>query len=92
MCKTITIYCKNNNIYKEVPIGSSLLEIYEWVGTPLSFQPMNALVNNKTEGLTYRCWEPKDIEYVDYSRLSGQRTYVRSLCHIFSKAVSDILP
>ena len=54
MCKTITIYCKNNNIYKEVPIGSSLLEIYEWVGIPLSFQPMNALVNNKTEGLTYR--------------------------------------
>ena len=92
MFKTITIYCKNNNIYKEIPIGSSLMEIYEWVGAPLSFQPMNALVNNKTEGLDYRCWEPKDIEYIDYSQLSGQRTYVRSLCHIFSKAVNDVLP
>ena len=92
MFKTITIYCKNNNIYKEIPIGSSLMEIYELVGTPLSSQPMNALVNNKTEGLDYRCWEPKDIEYIDYSQLSGQRTYVRSLCHIFSKAVNDVLP
>ena len=92
MSKTITIYCKNNNIYKEVPMGSSLLDIYEWVGAPLPFKPMNALVNNKTEGLIYRCWEPKDIEYIDYSQLSGQRTYVRSLCHIFSKAVNDLLP
>jgi uridine kinase len=53
---------------------------------------MNALVNNKVEGLTYRCRQPKDIEFVDYTRQSGLRTYVRSLCHIFSKAVNDVLP
>ena len=28
MSETITIYCKNNNTYKDVPIGSSLLDIY----------------------------------------------------------------
>lgn len=92
MSETITIYCKNNNLYKEVPIGSSLLDIYSWVGAPLQYRPMNAQVNNKVEGLTFRCWQPKDIEYVDYTQLSGLRTYVRSLCHIFSKAVNDILP
>lgn len=92
MSETITIYCKNNNTYKEVPIGSSLQEIYPLVGAPLRLRPMNAQVNNKTEGLNYRCWHPKDIEYVDYSQLSGMRTYVRSLCHIFSKAVHDVLP
>lgn len=32
MSETITIYCKNNNTYKEVPIGSSLLDIYSLVG------------------------------------------------------------
>jgi uridine kinase len=53
---------------------------------------MNALVNNKVEGLTYRCWQPKDIEFSDYTSPSGQRAYVRSLCHIFSKAVNDVLP
>ena len=50
MSETITIYCKNNNTYKEVPIGSSLLDIYSLVGAPLRLRPMNAQVNNKTEG------------------------------------------
>lgn len=92
MSETITIYCKNNNTYKDVPIGSSLLEIYTAVGAPLRYRPMNAQVNNKTESLNFRCWQPKDIEFIDYTQLSGLRTYVRSLCHIFSKAVYDIWP
>lgn len=92
MSDTLTIYCKNTATYHEVPIGASLLEIYTLVGSPLSYKPMNALVNNKTEGLTYRCWQPKDIEYVDYTQLSGMRTYVRSLCYLFAKAVNDVLP
>ncbi|WP_099463922.1 MULTISPECIES: nucleoside kinase [Parabacteroides] len=92
MSETITIYCKNNNVYKEVPVGSSLLDIYAAVGAPLHYRPMNAQVNNRTEGLNFKCWRPKDIEYVDYTELSGLRTYVRSLCHIFSKAVNDVLP
>ena len=90
MSETITIYCKNNNTYKDVPIGSSLLDIYTAVGAPLRYRPMNAQVNNKTESLNFRCWQPKDIEFIDYTQLSGLRTYVRSLCHIFSKAVYDI--
>lgn len=92
MSETITIYCKNNNIYKDVPMGTSLLDIYQAVGAPLRHRPMNAQVNNTVEGLNYRCWKPKDVEYVDYTLSSGLRTYVRSLCHIFSKAVNDVLP
>ena len=92
MSETITIYCKNNNTYKDVPIGSSLLDIYTALGAPLRYRPMTAQVNNKTESLNFRCWQPKDIEFIDYTQLSGLRTYVRSLCHIFSKAVYDIWP
>ena len=92
MSETITIYCKNNNTYPDVPIGSSLLDIYTALGAPLRYRPMNAQVNNKTESLNFRCWQPKDIEFIDYTQLSGLRTYVRSLCHIFSKAVYDIWP
>lgn len=62
------------------------------LGAPLRYRPMNAQVNNKTESLNFRCWQPKDIEFIDYTQLSGLRTYVRSLCHIFSKAVYDIWP
>lgn len=92
MSEMITIFCKNNNRYVEVPIGSSLIDIYKLAGSPLPNTPMNAQVNNKTKGLTYRCWHPKDVEFIDYTKSSGLRTYVRSLCHIFSKAVNDLLP
>ena len=74
MADTITIFCKNNNLYAEVPVGSSLSEIYTLVGEPLPYPPMNAQVNNKTESLNYRCWQPQDIAYVDYTQLSGMRT------------------
>ena len=92
MAETITIFCKNTNLYREVPIGSTLDEIYSLVGEPLAYPPMNAQVNHKTESLNYRCWQPQDIAYVDYTHLSGMRTYVRSLCHLFSKAVHDLWP
>jgi uridine kinase len=88
----IRIYCKNTSKYVEVPVGSALTEVYEAAGRPLAYLPMNAAVNNLTESLTYRCWQPCDVEFNDYSKLSGQRTYVRSLCHLLSKAVHDLLP
>ena len=92
MAESITIYCKNTSTYHNVPIGASLLEIYELVGSPLTYRPLSALVNNRIQGLTFHCWQPKDIEFVDYTSMAGMRTYLHSLCHIFSKAVYDVLP
>ncbi|MDR0393536.1 MAG: nucleoside kinase [Tannerella sp.] len=92
MTEMITIYCKNNRIYKDVNIGSSLSEIYTAVGSPLKHRPLCARVNNRVKGLTYRCWKSKDVEFMDYSRMSGYRAYLRSLCFILSKAVHDLFP
>lgn len=92
MTDTVTIFCKNNKIYKEVPIGTPLSEVFRLVGSPLPYPPMNAQVNNLTESLTCGCWKPQDVEFVDYTQRSGMRTYVRSLCHILSKAVNDLWP
>ena len=88
----VTIYCKNNNIYKEVKPGSSLFEIYKAVGSPLKHRALCASVNNRVRSLMYRCWQPKEVEFLDYTKLSGSRVYVRSLCFILSKAVNDIFP
>ena len=90
--ENITIYCKNNNINKEVKIGSSLLEIYKAVGSPLKHRSLCASVNNRVRSLMYRCWQPKEVEFLDFTKLSGCRVYVRSLCFILSKAVNDIFP
>ena len=89
---TITIFCKNNRFQKEVRIGSSLLEIYEAVGSPLKHRPLCARVNNRVQTLMYRCWQSKEVEYLDYTANSGFRTYVRSLSFILSKAVYDLFP
>ena len=88
----ITIYCKNNNIHKEVKIGSSLLEIYKAVGSPLKHRALCASVNNRVRSLMYRCWQPKEVEFLDMTKLPGYRVYLRSLCFILSKAVNDIFP
>ena len=88
----ITIYCNNNNIQKEVKIGSSLLDIYEAVGSPLKHRPLCARVNNRVKTLMYRCWQPKEITFLDYTDQSGFRVYVRSLCFVLSKAVNDLFP
>lgn len=90
--ETITIYCKNNHTYKEVPIGSSLSEIYPLIGAPLQYRPLSARVNHQVHGLDFRCWNPKDVEFVDYTTSSGYRTYVRSLCFILVKAINDLYP
>lgn len=87
-----TIYCKNNHTYKAVPIGSSLLDIYKLVGSPLRYAPLSARVNYRVEDLLWRCWNPKDLEFVDYTHSAGYRTYVRSLCYILCKAANDCYP
>ena len=92
MAEMITIYCKNTGKYHDIPSGATLLEVYKLVGEPLAYEPMNAQVNNRTQDLLYKCWQPKDIEFIDYTHLSGMRTYVRTLCYILSKAVHDVFP
>ncbi|MDR3194925.1 MAG: hypothetical protein LBT76_06520, partial [Tannerella sp.] len=52
--ETILVYCKNNDVCKAVPQGSSLLEIYDLAGAPLRYPPMSARVNQRVEGLDYR--------------------------------------
>lgn len=92
MKETITIYCKNTKSYQRFPIGTSLLSMYKSFGEPLKYCAMNAHVNNRVEGLKYRCYQSKDVEFNDYTSTSGQRAYIRSLCHIFAKAVEEIIP
>ena len=88
--ETTTIYCMNNNRYADIPVGSSLIEIYAMVGAPLRYRPLSARVNHRVVALDWRCLTPKDIEFVDYTHPAGNRTYLRSLCFILSKAVNDM--
>lgn len=92
MTETVTVHCVNTNDYKDISVGSSLVDLIEVFGVESKYPFINAKVNNKTESLTYRVFRPKTIEFVDLSNTSAMRTYVRSLCFILAKAVDDILP
>ena len=88
----LQICCKNNNISKNFPIGSSLLDIYNGFNLDIPYGPVSAKVNNKVEGLNYRAYNNKDVEFLNILNPSGMRTYVRSLCFILCKAVEDLYP
>lgn len=90
MGQTIRIRCKNNGKVLKAPIGSTLAEIYKQLDLGIQYGPVSARVNNKVEGLHYRVYHNKDIEYLDLHTSSGIRTYTRSLFMVLCKAVHDL--
>lgn len=92
MGKTVTIFCKNLNTYHEVPIGTSLREIFNLLDVKMPFQVMAAKVNNKVQSLDFIVYKSKDIEFIDISTPSGMRVYVRTLSMVMAKAVDDLCP
>ena len=92
MRQVLHIRCKNNKKTQEVPIGSTLSDIYKEINLQMPFGPVSAKVNNKVEGLHYRVSHNKDIEFLNLLSPSGIRTYTRSLFLVLCKAVHDLYP
>ncbi|MDD4009112.1 MAG: nucleoside kinase [Fermentimonas sp.] len=92
MTGTVKVHCLNTDEQKEIPIGTSLVDLIGEFAIKSPYLITNARVNNKTESLTYRVYRPKNVEFVDLTDSSAMRTYVRSLCFILAKAVDDIMP
>ena len=92
MNKNITIHCINTGKSHEVPIGSTLEEIYQLIGMHMPYGVTSAKVNNKVEGLHFMCFNDKDVEFLDITSPSGMRTYTRSLFFVLYKAVTDRFP
>ena len=90
MRQVLYIRCKNNKKTQEVPIGSTLSDIYKEINLQMPFGPVSAKVNNKVEGLHYRVYHNKDVEFLDLHSPSGIRTYTRSLFLVLCKAVHDL--
>ncbi len=88
----IEIYCKNNNIRKKYPAGTSLLEIYKDMGVQLNYGVIAARANHKMKDLKFRVYKPKTIEFVGINIPSGMRTYMRSLSFVMYKAIQELYP
>lgn len=92
MVPNINIYCKNNGKTYSVPAGSTLWDAFEATQLCIPFGPVSAKVNNKVEGLHYRLYNDKDVEFLNLQTPSGMRTYTRSLFFVLVKAVKDLFP
>ena len=92
MKKPVTIFCKNTQSYHDYPFGTSLKAIYKDLKINLEFKVVAARVNYKVEDLNFLIYKPKDIEFVDMGFPAGMRVYVRTLCMVLSKAISEIYP
>lgn len=92
MDQVIQVFCKNDNQYHFLPVGIKLADALKLLKIEKPYLVVNCKVNNKTESLDYRIYQPKTIEFVDLSESSGMRTYVRSLCFLLAKAISEVFP
>ena len=90
MEQTITIHIRNNDATIEAPMGSNLSEIYQLSGLQMNYNPISARVNNKVEGMHYRAYKQKEVEFLDITSASGSRAYTRSLFFVLCKAVHDL--
>ena len=90
--QTIKIRCKNNKKNLNVPIGSTLSEIFQKINLDMPHGPIGAKVNNRVEGLGFQVYRNKDVEFFDLTSSAGSRYYTRTLFFILCKAVHDLYP
>ena len=90
----LQIRCKNNNVTKSFPEGTSLLDIYQAFAEEiqLPYPVVSAKVNNVSQGLKFRVYQNRDVEFLDAREGSGHRVYVRSLSFVLYKATQDVFP
>ena len=92
MKQVIQIRCKNNKKTQKVEIGSTLFDVFSSFDLKMTHGSVSARVNNKVEGMHYRVYNSKDVEFLDMTTASGSRAYTRTLFFVLCKAVQDIYP
>ena len=92
MEQTVKIHCRNNGEMYDVPTGSTLEEVYAQIGLQMEYGPISARVNNKVEGMHYRVYKQKEVEFLNLYDSSAMRAYTRTLFFVLNKAAHDLWP
>ena len=86
----VKVHVLNNGKVVEVPIGSTLEDVYSLSGLTMEHGPISAHVNNKVEGMHFRVYKQKEVEFLDVTSASGCRAYTRTLFFVLCKAVHEL--
>lgn len=88
----VKIYCTNTDSYSEFQEGTSLLDMIPSFDFRKPYDIIAARVNNVTQGLKFRAFNNRDVEFLDYRSYDGRNVYCRSLCFLLYKATVDVFP
>ena len=88
----VQVYCKNTKTSKKFPEGTSLVQMLAEFEFERPYPIVSAKVNNVSQGLKFKVYQNKDIEFIDVREASGMRVYYRSLCFLLYKAAQDVFP
>ena len=88
----IQIRCMNNGETRQFAPGTTLQEMYDDFALGMPHGAVSARVNNKVEGLAFKVYNNKNVEFLDVTSDSGMRTYVRSLFFVLTKAIGELYP
>lgn len=88
----VKVFCRNTRSFKEFQEGTTLLDTVGEFDFDKPYPVIAAKVNNVVQGLKYRLYNNKDVEFLDFRSYSGRSVYSHSLCFLLHKAAQDIFP
>ncbi len=88
----VKIFCKNTGTYKEFAEGTTLQDMIDKFDFDKPYDILCANVNNVSQGLKFRAFNSRDVEFLDYRTYAGRNVYSRSLCFLLYKAARDLFP
>ena len=88
----LKIFCKNTGTYAEFQEGTTIAEMLPAFDFDKPYDILSARVNNVSEGLKFRVFNNREVEFLDYRSYNGRSVYCRSLCFLLCKATTDLFP
>ncbi len=88
----LQVYCINNKTTKEFKEGTTLLEMLSEFEFDRPYPIVSAKVNNVSQGLKFRVYNSRDVEFLDLTHHTARLVYFRSLGFLLYKAAQDLFP
>ena len=88
----VKIYCVNTKTSKTFPEGTTLMDMLPEFEFEKPYPILCAKVNNVSQGLKYRAFNSRQVEFLDYTSYVGRSVYCNSLCFLLCKAAKDMFP
>ena len=88
----VNVFCVNTGTSLSFPEGTTLMDILPSFNIQGKYPIIAAKVNNVTQGLKFRVFNSRQVEFLDYTTYIGRSVYCNSLCFLLCKAARDVFP